>query len=986
MLSLRLGKRPGTSIFRRLIPIVLVLGVVVVADASGSLRPLDALLGDVRMAAVPRPPSNTITLVDIDAKSLAAIGRWPWPRSVHAKLIDGLSEAGASEIAVDIDFSAASTEDEDATLEASLVRVGGGVILPAFKQRESGLVGGSIQGTQPLARFADHSWSANVNIRPDADGIVRRVQFGDTIGDRFVPSLAAVLGGGVGSSDQEFLVDFSIDAGAIDRISAIDLLERVVQRERIAGRKVIIGSEAVELGDTFRVPVYGFVSGSMVQALAAETLVQDRYLIRSGFGLTLIGLLVAALTFAFVRGRLPWTRLLMLLGVAGIVIEGAAILTQWLTPLSIRTAPWLIALGTFGVLVVAREIDFRRILLIISRTQSHNTQTMLDRVVDDNFAGILVVDEFGCVRVANQAAEVILGQSIFAGRKASVFLPPAMASAAAQAITNNRIDRSPAPVMGKLELRDDLGGRKFVEYIVTPSYLTGGLSVEGSDIEGENIACLTFSDVTERHLASERVERLARFDTLTALANRNEFMGSLGVALATNDAVAVLCIDLDRFQNVNDALGHNVGDHLLVAVAERLQAIVPPADLVARFGGDDYGVIMVGRNALTRARDYADALLARVAEPFSLGAHRVIAGVSIGMAHGGRMDALELLRRADTALHRAKRDGGNRWMGFVAGMLAGLEARQDLELALWGAFERGEFEVFYQPQVDLSTGTIVGVEALLRWYRPGVGYIPPSEFVAVAETIGLIRPLGEWVLRTACADAATWPEAIRLAVNVSSLQFTRGDLVATVDAALAASRLPAGRLELEITESLLMTENTSATAQIQALSAAGVRFALDDFGTGYSSLGYIARFPINKIKLDRSFISGIPYDDRAVAVVRAVGLLANDIGVQLNAEGIETAEQFEFLWRLGFNEGQGHLFAKAMPSELLAQMLFEMGKPEARTMMIPGWHHPPDRGPSSIARTMPSVAPLAQPLAPIAQAKRPRARSSAPQRNTSVLR
>jgi diguanylate cyclase (GGDEF)-like protein len=589
----------------------------------------------------------------------------------------------------------------------------------------------------------------------------------------------------------------------------------------------------------------------------------------------------------------------------------------------VDTVPWLVAMVLLAVVVLIGEIDFRRVLLLISQTQTRNTRTILDRVITDNFAGVVVADQAGLVRAASRTAITLLDRGDLVGRAASDVLPAELGSAVLAALAQVSTGAAPVGVRREIGVPDADGRMRYLEYVVTRSVLAGGVSVEGRSVDDELIACLTFLDVTERRQAAERTERLARFDTLTGLANRNEFMDRLGDALRSDEAdVAVVCIDLDRFKTVNDTVGHNVGDLLLKATAERLKALAGPEDVVARFGGDYYAVAVVRANASTRAVSFAKALLARAGEPFQLGVHRVVTGLSCGIALAdGSADSHTLLKWADIALHRAKEGGGNRAIVFEPAMVAGIETQLALQVAMWQALERREFCVFYQPQVDLIDGSITGAEALLRWNHPQLGSVPTSEVIAVAEAVGLIGPLGEFVLRTACADAAMWPEPVRVAVNVSSIQLARGDFAEIVMNALEESALAPDRLELELTETLLVSEADDTLRQIEALSALGVKFALDDFGTGFSALGYITRFPIGKIKLDRSFVSGIPLDTKAVAIVQAVGLLASALGISVNAEGIDSLEQVPMLRLLGCKEGQGFLYSKAVPEPAMRAML-----------------------------------------------------------------
>jgi diguanylate cyclase (GGDEF)-like protein/PAS domain S-box-containing protein len=432
-------------------------------------------------------------------------------------------------------------------------------------------------------------------------------------------------------------------------------------------------------------------------------------------------------------------------------------------------------------------------------------------------------------------------------------------------------------------------------------------------------------DVTERKRAEARITHMAHHDDLTGLANRVLFRERLEAAAgnARTHSVGVLYIDLDDFKDVNDALGHPVGDQLLRAVAGRLGARVRPQDMVARLGGDEFAVIQDGIAGPDEAEALAARLIEALGEPYDIDGRVVTSAVSIGIAVAPRdgEDTESLLKYADLALYSAKADGGRAFRLFAPEMNVRLQARRNLERDLREAVARDGLELHYQPSINLASGCTGGFEALLRWNHPGRGAISPAEFIPIAEDIGLIDQLGEWVLRRACNDAAAWPSDVRVAVNLSPLQFQSRNLVHTVLLALASSGLPAQRLELEITESVLLQENESNLATLHQLRALGARIALDDFGIGYSSMSYLRMFPFDRIKIDRSFVMALPDNRECVKIVHAMVELAKSLDMDTTAEGIETAEQFTHLATLGCTEGQGYLFSPARPVRDVPDML-----------------------------------------------------------------
>ncbi|NQE64666.1 EAL domain-containing protein [Caulobacter sp. RHG1] len=434
-------------------------------------------------------------------------------------------------------------------------------------------------------------------------------------------------------------------------------------------------------------------------------------------------------------------------------------------------------------------------------------------------------------------------------------------------------------------------------------------------------------DIAERKRAEAQIARLAHYDPLTELPNRVLFQKSLSEALARRarkgDQLAVHFIDLDRFKTVNDTLGHPLGDALLREAAERLRGCVREGDTVARLGGDEFAVVQTGLDDMTGATRLAGRIVEAMSAPFDLQGHQVVIGASVGVAAAPSdgEDADELLKKADMALYRAKGDGRGAFHFFERAMDEQLQARRALELDLRRALQAGEFELFYQPLYHLGDERVTGCEALLRWRHPDRGMVSPADFIPLAEEIGLIVPLGEWVLREACAEAAHWPEHVRLAVNLSPAQFRDRGLVRTVVSALAASGLDAQRLELEITESVLLQDNVANMQMLHDLKALGVRISMDDFGTGYSSLSYLRSFPFDKIKIDQTFVRDILDDSDAMAIIKAVLDLGASMGVVTTAEGVETQEQLDALRGQGCAEIQGYFISRPAPAADIARLL-----------------------------------------------------------------
>jgi diguanylate cyclase (GGDEF)-like protein/PAS domain S-box-containing protein len=444
----------------------------------------------------------------------------------------------------------------------------------------------------------------------------------------------------------------------------------------------------------------------------------------------------------------------------------------------------------------------------------------------------------------------------------------------------------------------------------------------------------THEDITERRRAEKQIIYMAHHDALTDLPNRVLLRERLAHALRElprGERLAVLYLDLDRFKTINDTLGHQAGDELLRAVAERLRNAVSNADTVARVGGDEFTIIQTGIERSTDTEMLARRICNAIRDTYDLGGHAVTVDTSVGIAvaPSDGIEPDQLIKNADMALYRAKDDGRGTYRFFEPEMDACAQARRRLEMELREAMLTGALEIQYQPLVQLESGRISGLEALLRWPHPERGFIPPSEFIPIAEETGLIASLGGHVLRQACADASKWPAHVKLAVNLSPLQFRTGNMFVAVKQALEQSGLSPYRLELEITETLLLDKADHVLATLHALRALGVGISMDDFGTGYSSLSYLRSFPFDKIKIDRSFVHDLETNTEGRAIVHAILSLGLSLGITITAEGIETEADLACLKAAGCHQGQGYLFSKALPQAEVLNLLAKQAEQAA---------------------------------------------------------
>jgi diguanylate cyclase (GGDEF)-like protein/PAS domain S-box-containing protein len=574
---------------------------------------------------------------------------------------------------------------------------------------------------------------------------------------------------------------------------------------------------------------------------------------------------------------------------------------------------WLAFGGASRVLarqnrLLEEQAATERVLVVDVQRSEERFRSLVQNASD----GVLVLSDTGLVRYASPALERILGRraEIAVDRSPTEYVHPE---------DRRTVERRLADVAGadggeiNLEFRARHADGSWRTLEAIAKNLLDDPAVNG--------VVVNYRDITERKTLEQELRHQAFHDVLTGLANRSLFRDRLGHALARatrgRGPTAVLYLDLDEFKVVNDRLGHAAGDRLLVAVGERLRSATRAEDTVARLGGDEFAII-VEENQPAEAAIAAGRILAVLAAPFRIDEVEISIRGSIGIAAGSAVDdADELLRQADIAMYAAKARGGDCQATYEAELHDATVARMELKADLRGALGRGELHVVYQPIVDLETGAIVGAEALLRWEHPTRGSIGPLEFIPLAEDNGLILELGRWVLDTACRQTRAWQEAIgrddlTISVNLSGRQVADPGLVTDVAAVLAGSGLDPRALILEITESVLVEDVGATVAAFRALKALGIRLAIDDFGTGYSSLSYLRQFPIDILKVDRSFVSGLDASHDSVVLVTSILNLAATLRLDTVAEGIETAEQRWILHRLGAHRGQGHVFARPM--------------------------------------------------------------------------
>lgn len=900
----------------RLLFVTAMTVVVLLGHRVPLVRYLDEQLISYRFSGAPRTASASIVFLAIDKKTLEDVGTWPWPRSVYATVLDKLTRAGVNDIFVDIDFSTPSTKQEDERLGSALRDAGGGVILPIFEQQAS-VAGNGVEATKPIPLLAENAWLGSANMFPDSDGLLRRFTFGDVYDREVVQSVPVLLSKSslpVGTPR----IDFSILPSSVPTIPLRDLLEPAFDLSRLAGRSIVIGSYASELKDIFAVPVYEQLSGPLIHILAAETLLQDRVLTefdqRGLFLATGIILSLAVLALKRRRATVAISALLILL----LTGEAAAFFLQKQMSVVVYTATgWTMTLMAL-MLLMTEKLDLSRLTAEIADAEKRNISRLLGSIVLESTDGILAFDNRLKVFETSRSVTAMLGiQGDTAGKSLHELLPPELVHLVDQLFDAQRPDSHHArSASGRFPLM--VGETiNYLDVVATISPIARRFSVR-EERAGAFVGSLVIRDVTARQTYEDRLQYLSTHDELTGAMNRRAFGDYIA---GRADVSLVLAIGIHRLSVVNTTMGRDFGDEVLKAVAARLQA-VGDFHAVSRLGGDVFAVAIAAPQTEEIAR-YAQAILESFEQPVEIAKTTISVSVRVGASGVGMAssDREGLLDKAEQALEEAKAIPGSGWrVCDPAVSLRQFGARQ-LEHAMRESLMNGHFFLLYQPQIDFASGRVIGAEALLRWKHPEHGLISPATFIPIAEANGFVCELGRWALREACLAAREWPDQMTVAVNVAAIQLVRGNLVSDVKEALEMSGLPASRLNLEITESAFVEYSEPILWTISEMRDTGIGIALDDFGTGYSSLSYLSGFPLDKLKIDQSFVRKMAQDPQSLAIVQAVKALAGGMGLTVVAEGVETDLEADLLKAMGCEVAQGYLYGRPQSSSELISLV-----------------------------------------------------------------
>lgn len=881
---------------------MIALAIVLSCGWHGALR---HALADLRFGWQSRQATGEIVVVAIDAPSINTIGVWPWPRRLYADLIQQLRNADVQDIALDVDFSTPSDAASDKNFAEALQSAGGSVVLPSFQQ--PGTDRATLHINRPLPRFTEHSWPALVNVEVGPDGLVRRYPFGERLDDKFVPSMASVLSGQYDEKRAPFLIDFSIRSASVPRVSFVDVLQgNPTTLQKLRGKKIIVGGTALELGDRFSVPNGVIVSGPVLQTLAAESLLQNRALQWTSSLVTLVvlGLLGFVMLLSWRRVS-AGKRVAMLLGMA-VGIEGAAFLLLAAFPLMLDTSLFHIAIIVYIATIALDEIDVKDLLGRIAENR-------FQRVAMSLGDGLICTDSNYSITVWNPGATAIFGYQPdeMIGRPFDTICARDERLASSTFSIRNATDLAAGTVI-------EFDGRRMSgEIFPVEASFSGWQGADGFQFGA------ILRDISVRKREAERIRYLAEYDSLTGLINRNTLHAKIAIMIARAETdggeVALLVLGLDGFQEINDMLGHASGDLVLRAVSERLTVPMGGVGALARLSGDEFAIALSIDDLGESVDAFAERISAAFDAPLLAGQrqHRVKVTIGAAVFPGAGRTADELLSNSHLALSRAKATKRGSYMLFEDSIRRELETRLTLEAELVLAAERNEFELFYQPQLHLADNRLIGAEALIRWRHPVRGLVSPAEFMPVVNTSPLSDRVAEWVLETACAQAAAWARAghrLRIGVNLSPSQFQSGDLANSVAQALARTGLDPTSLELEVTEDILLHDEKGALDTFLKIQELGARIVFDDFGTGFASLSYLKKFPLDGLKIDRSFVLGLLGNPDDAAIVSSTIGLSKQLGLSVIAEGIENQATADLLVRMGCEEGQGYCFGKPMPA------------------------------------------------------------------------
>lgn len=873
-------------------PLIL-LALSIALQVRGAYEPLNNWLLDFRMERTPVASSGEISVIAIDPQSLREVGKWPWPRSLHASILDRLIELGAGIVFFDVDFAFPSDEEQDKVFADSLDRAGGGTLLATFSQL--GLDGEAVFN-QPYGPFNKRSWPALVTVSPDENGQIRRYSTGATVNGEFVPSAGVQLAGSYASITESFSVNFGISPESIPVLSASDLLNGKLTRDEIAGRSFLIGATAVELGDYFAVPLHQVVPGVMIHALAAETLLQDAAISYLPSIWLLLPMFMLICALHFVGQQNAW-RLVGLSLLSALGVELVAIVAFSSTYSSLQTAMFHPALIVLAIGRLAKNVDLSRILIKRQEVQMENSERLRQHIFQHSSDGFLAINGHGDVVFQSDLAKSLLGS----GR-----LPRTVLSTAREVIRN----MDPKPRWDHLEINGPTE-TKFIELHANASELQS--MGDNLKISREPLALITLRDVTDLKHKQRQIEFLSRHDDRTSALRRHSFCEAIESRSERGETFAIAAIALRRLTAINATFGRDIGDQIIAEAVRRLLDTSSGLGEVARLQGNVLGVVLPDLAAQEPLEKEWLRIREILMRPYFLAGSQIRIGLSIGHLNSDptqNWNGEDYLSRAQDALADSMDSSAYVSSAYNSADSERRERSLRLEHALNQALERDEFHVLYQPQYRLSDQSLIGAEALIRWESPEFGTVSPVEFIPIAESSGFITELGKFVLEQSIKSAVALPDYLVISPNVSVFQLLSADFPSEVSTLLERHGLSPDRLCLELTESEFLSPDSEAVQRMRILQSMGVSWALDDFGTGYSSLSYLKELPFDKVKLDRAFLRDIFDDPKAQIALRSLVQLVQGYGKTLLCEGAETEREVDLLSQFGCDSVQGYFFGR----------------------------------------------------------------------------
>ncbi len=908
---------------------VLLLVLSVLLNQQQLLQRWDNLFYDLESGLVTRPVDKDIVIVAIDDTSLQKVGRWPWSRSVHAELVEQLTAAGVAAIAMDILFMEPDRlhPDTDRKLAAA-IRRNGHVVLPVLTHDENNRV----VVTKPLPEIAEAAKLSHVNMLFDPQGIARQVALQTRLADgTILPAMAFALSREAGGTSnlaavpesKVILIAFARATEHFQRISYSDVLQDADVRARLRGKIILVGMTAAGLGSRIATPIsksHHLMPGVEFQANILNT-IRSNLFIRPLFWseytlLSLVLIVVPVLLYRFCKAGVA---LLLVLGFSILSVTASYVLLEsmlvWYAPL-----PTLLCLLLSYPLWNWRKVE----QLGHSLYKEHESANATLKAIGD---AVIATDQHGNIEFMNPAAEKMLGCTLSAAKHRPFSDICKLVERENGESTKNQLVCNGDRHSETCTIKNCQQQEFAVRISCSPLFSENGLPAG---------AVYALSDLTEIININRKIAFIAAHDSLTGLPNRMLLQDRMGQAInsATRDSLnfAVLFIDLDGFKKINDGMGHACGDMLLQEVARRLQQWVRQSDTISRWGGDEFIILLENMSVPTDAAEVAIKIIECLSRSILINNQEVFITPSIGISlfpeDGLKTDVL--LAKADAAMYSIKKNERNNFCFYSQDLEFLAKERLVMENELHHAIQRDEFEIFYQPQVNLESGCLTGAEALIRWRHPEKGLVTPDQFIPLAEETGLILPIGEWIVKTVCQQLKCWREmglpSIKVAINLSPHQFLQKNLVNTITREIESNGVSTQLIQVEITESMIIQNIERVIHVLDELKSAGISIAVDDFGTGYSSLEYLKRFPIDKLKIDKSFVGSVLNNNDDASIVQAVIALGHNMNMQIIAEGVETQEQVDFLQDRKCDFAQGYFFGKPVTAEDMTGLIEALKK------------------------------------------------------------